>query len=212
MSSTAIDKSMELLYVGNPVDDESIGLAEQLVRGLGASAGAGGIDNFCRSGGTVLVIKLELHCLGEGKKRIVVGGNSGGPLTLPMMLAANLADKVDAKGIRGRSLHARTKDVVRNCKKAPTIVICHNSPYKACATTGMLPSGMSFEDYLHFVRKEMYTELRVSVRSSELVEVDIRRRILLLACSTCVYLYTLIFDCFTVLDHLFHDCNKIVMA
>ena len=31
---------------------------------------------------------------------------------------------------------------------------------------------MSFQDYLFFVRKEMYTELQVSVRSSELVEVD----------------------------------------
>ena len=31
---------------------------------------------------------------------------------------------------------------------------------------------MSFEDYLLYIRKEMYTELQVSVRNSELVEVD----------------------------------------
>jgi hypothetical protein len=31
---------------------------------------------------------------------------------------------------------------------------------------------MSFEDYLLFIRKQMYTELQVSVRNSELVEVD----------------------------------------
>ena len=51
----------------------------------------------------MLIIKSELqHCLGEGK-RIVVGENSGG-LTLPMMMVASLADKEDAKGIRGRSM------------------------------------------------------------------------------------------------------------
>ena len=179
MSSTAIDKTVELLYVGDPTDDESMDLAEQLVRGIGqfaclyntedmttvtSSAGAGGmLDTFLRSGGTVLVIKPELNCLGEGK-RIVVGGNSGG-LTLPMMLAASLADKEDAKGIRGRSLHARTKDVLRNFKKALAVVLCHDSPYKqpCYVITGMLPSGMSFEDYLLFVRKEMYTELQVSI-------------------------------------------------
>ena len=186
MSSAAIDKSVELLYVGDPADDESMGLAEQLVRGIGqfaglynaedmatvtSSAGAGGMDAFRRSGGTVLVIKPELHCLGKGKRIIVGGGNSGG-LTLPMMLAASLADKEGANPIRGRSLHARTKDALRNCKKALALVFRHDSPYKACSITGMLPSGMSFEYYLFFVRKEMYTELQVSVRSSELVEVD----------------------------------------
>ena len=39
MSSTAIDKSVELLYVGDPADDESMGLAEQLVRSIGQFAG-----------------------------------------------------------------------------------------------------------------------------------------------------------------------------
>ena len=119
MSSTAIDKSVELMYVGDPADDKSMGLAEQLVRGFGqfaglynaedmatvtASAGAGGIDNFRHSGGTVLVIKSDLDCLGDGK-RIVVGRISGG-LTLPaMILAADLTDKDDhANRIRGRSL------------------------------------------------------------------------------------------------------------
>ena len=179
MSSTAIDKSVELLYVGNPAKDESMGhLTEQLVCGIGqcaglynaedmatvtASAGAGGIDNFRRSGGTALVIKPELHCLGNGK-RVVVGGISGG-LTLSMMLAVSLAEKEDANRIRGRSLHARTKDhVLRNCKKALVVVLRHDSPYKACVITGMLPSGMSFGGYLLFVRKQMvYTELQVSV-------------------------------------------------
>ena len=54
--------------------------------------------------------------------------------------------------------------------KALAVVLRHNSPYKSCALTGILPSGMSFEDYLLFVRKNMFTELQVSFRSSELEE------------------------------------------
>ena len=186
MSSAAIDKNVELLYVGDPAANESMGLAEQRVCGIGqfadlynaedmatvtSSAGAGGMDAFLCSGGTVLVIKPELHCLGECN-RIVVGGYSGG-LTLPMMLvAASLADKEGGNPIRGRSLHARTKEALRNCKKALAVVLRHDSPYKACGIPGMLPSGMSFEDYLVYIRKQMYAELQVSVHIYELVGVD----------------------------------------
>jgi hypothetical protein len=124
-------------------------------------------DNSLRLSGTVLVIKPELHCLGEGK-RIHVGGNSGGGQTVPMMLATALADKEDAKGVRRRSLNARTKDSLRNCKKALPVFLRHDTPYKTCAITGMFPSGMSVEDYLLFIRNEMYTELQLSIRNSEL--------------------------------------------
>ena len=64
----------------------------------------------------------------------------------------------------------RTKEALKNCKKALAIVLRHDSPYKSCAMTGILPSGMSFEDYWLFVRKQMHSELFKSVRSSKLVE------------------------------------------
>ena len=186
MTVTAIENNMEMLYFGDPADDDSIGLADQLVRGLGmfaglfkeeerstvthSTVGGGGGDDLLRSPppnkGTVLVMKPVLHCLGEDK-RIVVGGTSG--IRLSMMLAAGLTDK-EAKNVRGRLLHARTKEALKNCKKALAVVLRHNSPYKSCALTGILPSGMSFEDYLLFVRKNMFTELQVSFRSSELEE------------------------------------------
>ena len=35
MTEKAIDAKMEMLYCGDPLDDDSIGLAEQLVKGLG---------------------------------------------------------------------------------------------------------------------------------------------------------------------------------
>ena len=74
MSSTAVDKSVKFLYAGDLADDESMDLAEQLVHGIGqfaglynaedmatvtSSAGAGGMDAFLRSGGTVLVINYQ---------------------------------------------------------------------------------------------------------------------------------------------------------
>ena len=64
------------------------------------------------------------------------------------------------------------KQALRNCKKALAVVLRHDSPYKACGITGMLPSGMSFEDYLVYIRRQMHAELQVSVHSYELVEVD----------------------------------------
>ena len=113
----------------------------------------------------MLVMKPALHCLGEDK-RIVVGGATG--IRLSMMLAAGLTEK-EAKNVRGRSLHAQTKEGLMNCKKALAIILCHDSPYKSCALTGILPSGMCFEDYLLFLRQKMFSELLKSIRSSELV-------------------------------------------
>ena len=96
MTVTAIENNMEMLYFGDPADDDSIGLADQLVRGLGmfaglfkeeerstvthSTVGGGGGDDLLRSPppnkGMVLVMKPVLHCLGEDK-RIVVAGTSG---------------------------------------------------------------------------------------------------------------------------------------
>ncbi|KAI2493281.1 hypothetical protein MHU86_21278 [Fragilaria crotonensis] len=79
-----MENQMEEHYFGDPTDSDSIGLADQLVRGLGifaglyneeflqnsvvgASVGRGGGENLLRSPtptGLVLVMKPELHCLG----------------------------------------------------------------------------------------------------------------------------------------------------
>ncbi len=103
-------------------------------------------------------MKPELHCLGEDKK-IVVGGAYG--LKLTTMLAAGLTEKAsDAGGIKGRTLLKRSKEIIRNCRKALAIVYCHDSPYRNVASTGLLPSGMCLDDYLVYVpRPKMYVVL-----------------------------------------------------
>ncbi|KAI2508515.1 hypothetical protein MHU86_5914 [Fragilaria crotonensis] len=119
MTVTAIESSMEMQYFGDPTDDDSIGLTDQLVRGLGRFAGlfkeeersgtvthnstgvrgGGGDDNLFWSPppkkSTTLVMKPALHCLGEDK-RILVGGTTG--IRLSMMLAASLTD-TEAKNV-----------------------------------------------------------------------------------------------------------------
>ncbi|KAI2504026.1 hypothetical protein MHU86_10388 [Fragilaria crotonensis] len=63
------------------------------------------------------------------------------------MLASGLTDKAFDSGIKGRTLLIRSKDILKNCKKALAVVLRHDSPYKSYASTGLLPSGMCIEDY-----------------------------------------------------------------
>jgi hypothetical protein len=50
-------------------------------------------------------------------------------------------------------------DMLKNCKKALSVVAAPHSPYKDYIGTGNLPSGMAFEDYLMFVRRVMFKML-----------------------------------------------------
>jgi hypothetical protein len=50
-------------------------------------------------------------------------------------------------------------EILKNCKKALSVVMAPGSPYKDYIGTGNLPSGMAFEDYLMIVRKGMFKML-----------------------------------------------------
>ena len=190
MTTASMENMMEAQYFGDPADDDSIGLADQLVKGLGMFAGicneellqtsvtgtsgdpargycgGGGGDVSIRSptptlmshssSGLVLVMKPELHCLGEDKK-IVVAGTNG--LKLSTMLASGLTEKAFQVNIKGRTLLTRSREILKNCKKALALILRHDSPYKAFASTGLLPSGLCHDDYLLYVRQKMYVAL-----------------------------------------------------
>ena len=98
--------------------------------------------------GFVLVMKPELHCLGEDKKN-VVGGTNG--LKLSTMLASGWTDKAFDSGIKGRMLLIRSKYILKNCKKALALILCHDSLYKSYASTGLLPSGMRIKDNFLYI-------------------------------------------------------------
>lgn len=187
MTTVSMENSMEAQYFGDPTDSDSIGLADQLVKGVGIFAGlyseellqssvttsdpsrlynhgGGGGEELLRStapatlssSGLVLVMKPELHCLGEDKK-IVVGGTNG--LKLSTMLASGLTQKAFEVNIKGRTLLSRSREILKNCKKALAIVSRHDSPYKAYMSSGLLPSGMCLDDYLLYIRQKMYVAL-----------------------------------------------------
>jgi hypothetical protein len=95
-------------YFGNPNDEDSIGLAEQLVIGAGlfsglynkeelvsttsspstgaADATTSNVARHSTSASVVLVLKPEVRCLGADK-RIIVGGSSG--ITLPLLFSGS---------------------------------------------------------------------------------------------------------------------------
>jgi hypothetical protein len=118
-----MENQMEEQYFGNTEVDDSIGSADQLVRGLGIFAGIyneeflqnsvngaavrGGGGNLPQSPtptGLVLVTKPELHCLGQDKEIIVEGTNG---LKFSAMLASGLTGKAFDSAINGRTLLIR---------------------------------------------------------------------------------------------------------
>jgi hypothetical protein len=108
-TKTGLEARIGSLFFKDCNDEDSIGLAEQLVLGTGVFTGLynkepvpsstnnGTITTTTPEGASVnsssvlLVIKPELHCLGTDK-RIIVGGASG--ITVPLLLAASLILKL----------------------------------------------------------------------------------------------------------------------
>jgi hypothetical protein len=123
---TVQEASMFSQYFGNPDDEDSIGLAEQLLLGTGLFSGlydreevvvsstlpTGGVNATTssvpchRSNITVLVLKPELHCLGVDK-RITVGGASG----ITILSSASLkTNKEDAATFQARTMYLRAQE------------------------------------------------------------------------------------------------------
>ena len=159
-------------YLGNGPDDVS--LSVQALQGHGLFEGlyeasvpivTGALS--ATQSGEVRVLKPELHCLPD--KHIVAGRKDGTGITLQFLTSKALTNRAD---LNGRQMLANARHVLRNCKKALSIVFRHDSPYKAC-TNGILPSGTSFEDYLVYVRKGMKKLLQTENVFNEAEEDDV---------------------------------------
>jgi len=165
LSKNLLMQEMERQYFGNPNDPDSFGLAEQLIHGVGVFSGlyteeyqstVTSLENLpnptMNTQGTVLVLKPELHCLPDDKKIFV--GQRPGCLNMKWMLASNLTKPNVV--IKARTMVDRAKEILLNCKKALSLVLWHDSPYKGAVATGVLPSGSNIEDYYLWVRQQMY--------------------------------------------------------
>ena len=154
-------------YFGNPDDPDSIGLGEQLIHGNGVFAGlytheeianvvatrdSSQLTMHQQYNPTVLVLKPSLHCL-SNDKRVIVGPPGSMGITLSLILANGLKN---SSHITNRTLYCRALEHVKNGKKALSIVMHADSPYRAHVATGNLPSGMNLDDYYLYVRQGMY--------------------------------------------------------
>jgi hypothetical protein len=136
-------------FFNDPTDSDSIGLAEQVVKGIGVFCGHySAIDssaNMCCIGGddedesvsslsttstsTVNVLKPYLHCLGT-QKRIVSGPPYG--IHVKLMHRKGLKDDTieSQEPVTYRSFFLQAMEMLKNCKKALSVVMAPDSLYK----------------------------------------------------------------------------------
>ena len=94
-----------------------------------------------------LSIPEYFHCI---KGKDLYNGKSC--INKSLLTRKNIKNIVD---ITGESLFWNAKDVQANCKKFLALCLGKNSPYQNF--TGTFPSGTNYEDYLYWIRKEMYS-------------------------------------------------------
>ena len=142
----AVDCSTEICCTGGGDDHADDDGSLSSLGGTSTSTGSTGTP------GTIYVLKPYLHCLGINT-RIVRGSSTGINVKLLHRKGLNDFTPKSREPMNYRTLFSRVEEILRNCKKALSIVMAPNSPYKDYIGTGYLPSGMGFEDYLFFVRK-----------------------------------------------------------
>ena len=184
MARPTQEKRVGELYFGNPDDPDSVGLSHQLVGGTGLFAHMYDTEEISQQtnshqltstnrSNVILVLKPFLHCIPDA--RVIVGTQMSN-INLPLILSSGLVPHKSAT-IKTRSLWTRIHEHIKNGKKALSIVVHQRSPYKAYASTGNLPSGMSMDDYCVYVRKRMFVLLTsnttVTMKKGESLVVEI---------------------------------------
>ena len=155
---TLIDNLFRLYMPCNKPNDEHVSQVEQLLEGIGVFSclfertdppdiETATSDPNSPPPPPTLVLPLTLHCI-EGRE-IIVGNKS---IDKSMLTRRNLTNPVD---IKGDTLYRHAKEVEANCKKALAICLSEDSPYRAY--NGTFPSGTNRDDYLKWIRTEMYS-------------------------------------------------------
>ena len=166
-------------YFGIHGDPDSVGLSQQLVDGTGLFAYMYDTADIAQqtssqqtavSGGKnrnqiamTLVLKPFLHWIPDTS---IFVGSQPHHINLTLLHSNSmLLNKFTP--IKGRSLLSRAQEHIKNGEKALSAVLNKRSPYKAYATTGNLPSGMSMDDYYVYVRKRMFVMLVTNPEKSK---------------------------------------------
>ena len=114
-----------------------------------------------------LTIPFELHC--EDGANIFVGDDDGG-ITRLLLTSKNLTNPQD---ISSETLYRHAKEVEANCKKALSICLKADSPWRNF--DGHYESGKGWFDYLEWLRIEMYRSTN-SCTTSDILDVDLDKQ------------------------------------
>ena len=98
---------------------------------------------------STVIIPEIMHCI-KGKT-ISVNEEC---IDKSLLTRKNLSNFVD---VTSKSLYRHAKEVKANCKKALAICTSESSPYRNF--DGNFPSGTNRDDYLNWLRKEMYSSI-----------------------------------------------------
>jgi len=164
MSQLAQQEALANEYFGNPDDDDSVGLCEQLIEGVGLFAhlfdreeriqtDAQGKNANSRNPNqaSTLVLKAHLHSMSNTK---VVVSDSPRDINWTLLHSSTLS--AGSNVIKAKALILRAQEHIKHCKKALSVIANPRSPYSPYIKTGNLPSGMTMSDYYMYVRKKMF--------------------------------------------------------
>jgi hypothetical protein len=141
-------------YFGKSNDPDSIGCAKQLVKGINAFSNLYDQGEDLAKGNITLIMKSIYHCQDD----VIVSSEvpKDKEINMAILTSKSLNNRVQ---ITPRAVWDFGKQVEKNGKKALAIV--KGSEYRF----GKLPSGKKYEDYLLFLREQMYKGVAVETRS-----------------------------------------------
>ena len=144
------------LYFGDASNPDSIGYAEQLLKGIGAFGPMFEKNEDNGNGQVSLTMKRVYHHMSDNIKVSMVPSDDG--ITRRVLASKSLNNLAQ---LSPRTIWDFAKDVERNGKKALALVL--QSEYSEYVKTGLPPSGKTYDDYLLFIREAMFKELSSSV-------------------------------------------------
>lgn len=158
-TAKALQDNVHALYFGDQSPD-TIGLAEQLLRGMGAFAPLFDQEIDQANGNVVLKMKKIYHLTDE---TIIVSNNPRDKgINMAVLASKRLSNRVK---LTPRAIWDFGKLVEKNGKKA--LAMLAQSEYGPHLKTGTMPSGKNYIDYLSFLRESMFKELGGSTTDAD---------------------------------------------
>lgn len=152
MSTKKLQDNALLLYFGDLNNPDSMGYAEQLMKGFGPFSAMFEESVDVSKGTRRLKMKSIYHCLSNDIFVSTDPQDKG--ISMPVLSSKRMNNRVR---LSARSIWEFAKSVEKHGKKALAIVM--DSEYADTAKTGIFPSGKCYDDYLLFIREKMCKEI-----------------------------------------------------